>query len=52
MLKEWKMKQHLDATYRNLLRLCCKGGDRRSTEAICTVLKAMAHERYVRIMYT
>ena len=47
MLKKWKEKHGLNATYRNLLRLCCDGRDLCSAETICEVLKEKAQERYV-----
>ena len=39
---KWKVKQGLQATYRNLLKLCCDGGHTSSAEAICEVLRKEA----------
>ena len=44
MLRQWKGQQDLRATYRNLLKLCCEGGDGRSAETICKVLREKASE--------
>ena len=39
VLRKWKEKEGFDGTYGNLLKLCCKGGDARSANSICAVLK-------------
>ena len=44
VLRKWKEKEGFDATYGNLLKLCCKGGDARSANSICAVLKEKVQE--------
>ena len=44
VLGKWKEKEGFDATYGNLLKLCCKGGDARSANSICAVLKEKVQE--------
>ena len=39
VLKKWKKKQGVHATYNNLLRQCCLGGDAHTAAAICEVLR-------------
>ena len=38
MLREWKQKNGLRATYEELLKVCCEGGDLRTANAICEML--------------
>ncbi len=40
----WKQKNPFGCTYRNLLKVCCDGGDSRTAEAICKVLTERAEE--------
>ena len=44
MLKIWKGKEGLRATYGNLLRVCCEGGDTSTAEAICHTLREKTKE--------
>ena len=45
MLRKWKEKQGLHATYGNLLRVCCEGGDASTASTICEVLRRRGMER-------
>lgn len=44
MLRKWKEKQGLHATYDNLLMVCCEAGHTTAVQAICDVLNKRANK--------
>ena len=44
MLRKWKEKEGLRATYGNLLRVCCEGGDMSTAQVICDTLREKTKE--------
>ena len=44
VLRKWKEKEGLHATYGNLLRVCCEGGDTSTAQVICHTLREKTKE--------
>ena len=48
VLRKWKEKQGLKATYGNLLRICCEAAVPDVATTICEILKSRAQDKGIK----